>query len=72
MDLEEHRFRLKVSQRTLKKWVQLYFLRAVLNFVVLVLLGGSFYLIYFATDVSQNAVRNHSQTLSASSAAYSQ
>uniref|UniRef100_A0A3B4EF79 Transmembrane channel-like protein n=1 Tax=Pygocentrus nattereri TaxID=42514 RepID=A0A3B4EF79_PYGNA len=50
MDLEEQRFRVKVSQRTLKQWVVLCFLRAVLNFLVLLLLGGSFILIYYASE----------------------
>ncbi|KAL7866611.1 hypothetical protein AOLI_G00144250 [Acnodon oligacanthus] len=53
MDLEEERFRLKVSQRTLKQWVVLCFLRTSLNFLVLLLLGGSFALIYFASEASQ-------------------
>ncbi|XP_072516506.1 transmembrane channel-like protein 7 [Salminus brasiliensis] len=53
MDLEEQKFRLRVSQRTLKQWVLLYFLRVVLNLLVLLFLGGSFILIYYATIESQ-------------------
>ncbi|KAF5905158.1 transmembrane channel-like protein 7 [Clarias magur] len=49
MDLEEQRFRQKVLSRSLKQRVLLHTLRVILNFVVLVLLGSSFYLIYFAT-----------------------
>ncbi|XP_036441897.1 transmembrane channel-like protein 7 [Colossoma macropomum] len=59
MDLEEQRFRLKVSQRTLKQWVILCFLRAALNFLVLLLLGGSFALIYFASKASQKKIDIH-------------
>ncbi|KAK3533065.1 hypothetical protein QTP70_006585 [Hemibagrus guttatus] len=50
MDLDEQKFRQKVSGRSLKQWILLYTLRVVLNFVVLVLLGGSISLIYFATN----------------------
>ncbi|XP_058256179.1 transmembrane channel-like protein 7 [Hemibagrus wyckioides] len=50
MDLEEQKFRQKVSGRSLKQWIVLYILRVVLNFVVLVLLGGSIFLIYYATN----------------------
>ncbi|XP_076879677.1 transmembrane channel-like protein 7 isoform X2 [Brachyhypopomus gauderio] len=53
MDLEEQNFHQKVSQRSLKQWVCLCFLRGVLNFVVLVLLAGSFFLIYYATTISR-------------------
>ncbi|XP_017540411.1 transmembrane channel-like protein 7 [Pygocentrus nattereri] len=59
MDLEEQRFRVKVSQRTLKQWVVLCFLRAVLNFLVLLLLGGSFILIYYASEVSEEKISIH-------------
>ncbi|KAK1798489.1 hypothetical protein P4O66_006793, partial [Electrophorus voltai] len=48
MDLEEQRFRQKVSERSMKQWACLYFLRGILNFVVVVLLCGSFTLIYYA------------------------
>ncbi|KAG5853513.1 hypothetical protein ANANG_G00026760 [Anguilla anguilla] len=51
--LEEERFHQHVSQRTFRQWVQLYFLRGVLNFLVIVLLSASFYLIYFANLFSQ-------------------
>uniref|UniRef100_A0A8B9JHH3 Transmembrane channel-like protein n=1 Tax=Astyanax mexicanus TaxID=7994 RepID=A0A8B9JHH3_ASTMX len=57
MDLEEQRFRLRVSQRTLKQKVVLFFLRLILNISVLALLGGSFALIYYATIESQEKVR---------------
>ncbi|XP_027019025.2 transmembrane channel-like protein 7 isoform X2 [Tachysurus fulvidraco] len=49
MDLEEQLFRKKVLGRSLKQWILLYTLRIVLNFVVLVLLGGSIYLIHYTT-----------------------
>ncbi|KAJ8377112.1 hypothetical protein SKAU_G00076920 [Synaphobranchus kaupii] len=51
--LEEERFHQRVSQRTFRKWVQLYFLRGVLNFLVIALLVSSFYLIYYATMISK-------------------
>ncbi|XP_064179518.1 transmembrane channel-like protein 7 [Anguilla rostrata] len=47
--LEEERFHQHVSQRTFRQRVQLYFVRAVLNFLVIVLLSASFYLIYYVT-----------------------
>nr|XP_015211919.1 PREDICTED: transmembrane channel-like protein 8 [Lepisosteus oculatus] len=53
VDLEEERFLQRESQRTVQQWVLLYFMRAVLNLVVFVLLSGAFYLIYFATQRSQ-------------------
>ncbi|MCJ8737478.1 hypothetical protein PDJAM_G00024440 [Pangasius djambal] len=56
MDLEEQKFRQKVSGRSLKQWILLYTLRIVLNFVVLVLLSGSIYLIYIATKDSSEAM----------------
>ncbi|KAK2869432.1 hypothetical protein Q7C36_001303 [Tachysurus vachellii] len=49
MDLEEQMFRQKVLGRSLKQWILLYTLRIVLNFVVLVLLGGSIFLIHYTT-----------------------
>ncbi|XP_022525629.2 transmembrane channel-like protein 7 isoform X1 [Astyanax mexicanus] len=63
MDLEEQRFRLRVSQRTLKQKVVLFFLRLILNISVLALLGGSFALIYYATIKSQNKLDNVHWTL---------
>lgn len=49
MDLEEQKFRQKVLGRSLKQWILLYVLRIALNFMVLILMGGSIYLIWFAT-----------------------
>lgn len=54
--LEEQNFSLREAQRTLKQKALLYLLRFVLNIAVLSLLGGAFYLIYFAITVSQNEV----------------
>ncbi|XP_061088659.1 transmembrane channel-like protein 7 isoform X2 [Conger conger] len=51
--LEEERFHQHVAQRTCQQRARLYFLRGLLNFLVIVLLGGSFYLIYYATVISQ-------------------
>uniref|UniRef100_A0A9J7XEX7 Transmembrane channel-like protein n=1 Tax=Cyprinus carpio carpio TaxID=630221 RepID=A0A9J7XEX7_CYPCA len=59
MDLEEQTFQQRVQQRTLKHWVQLIFLRVLLNFLVLVLLGSAFILIYFAIEWSQIKCENH-------------
>ncbi|KAG7491175.1 hypothetical protein MATL_G00000330 [Megalops atlanticus] len=53
LDLEEERFHLRVSQRTFQQWALLYFLRCNLNFIVLILLAGSFYLVYYASKCSQ-------------------
>ncbi len=53
MDLEEQTFRQRVQQRSLRHWVELIFLRILLNFLVLVFLGSSFVLIYFAIKWSQ-------------------
>ncbi|KAM9460589.1 transmembrane channel-like protein 7 [Clarias gariepinus] len=64
MDLEEQRFRQKVLGRSLKQWVLLHILRVILNFVVLVLLGSSFYLIYFSTtELKQYMPKNLHWTL---------
>lgn len=52
--LDEQTFSLREAQRTLGQWVRLYLLRFILNIVVLLLLSGAFYLIYFATKVSQD------------------
>uniref|UniRef100_A0A672KGA6 Transmembrane channel-like protein n=1 Tax=Sinocyclocheilus grahami TaxID=75366 RepID=A0A672KGA6_SINGR len=57
MDLEEQTFQQRVQQRSLRHWVQLIFLRILLNVLVLVLLGSSFILIYFAIQKSQT--KNH-------------
>ncbi|XP_034399071.1 transmembrane channel-like protein 7 [Cyclopterus lumpus] len=51
--LEEQSFSLREAQRTLGLRVRLYLLRFVLNLLVLSLLGGAFFLIYFATKTSQ-------------------
>ncbi|XP_031144700.1 transmembrane channel-like protein 7 [Sander lucioperca] len=52
--LEEQSFSLREAQRTLGQRARLFLLRLVLNLIVLSLLGGSFYLIYFATQTSGN------------------
>lgn len=51
--LEEERFQQREARRTLGQWARLYFLRGLLHFLVLVLLGGAFCLIYYATKASQ-------------------
>ncbi|XP_008278488.1 transmembrane channel-like protein 7 [Stegastes partitus] len=50
--LEEQSFSLRAAQRTLGQKVRLYLLRFILNLLVLSLLGGAFYLIYFSTKTS--------------------
>ncbi|KAM4750292.1 transmembrane channel-like protein 7 [Anableps anableps] len=50
--LEEQSFTLRKAQRTLGQKVRLYLLRLILNLIVIVLLGGAFYLIYFSTTTS--------------------
>lgn len=52
--LEEQSFSLRAAQRTLGQKVHLYLLRFILNLLVLSLLGGAFYLIYFSTKISQS------------------
>ncbi|XP_067288269.1 transmembrane channel-like protein 7 [Pseudorasbora parva] len=54
MDLEEQTFKERVQRRSLRHWVQLILLRVFLNFLVLVLLGSAFALIYYTIVVSQN------------------
>ncbi|KAI9533886.1 hypothetical protein NQZ68_018254 [Dissostichus eleginoides] len=54
--LEEQSFSRREAQRTLRQRVRLYLLRFFLNLVVLALLGGAFYLIYFATKTSQDEI----------------
>lgn len=49
MDLEEQKFRQKVLGRSLKQWILLYVLRIALNFMVLILMGGSICLIWLVT-----------------------
>ncbi|XP_045073591.1 transmembrane channel-like protein 7 [Coregonus clupeaformis] len=51
--LEEERFQQREARRTLGQWAHLYSLRGLLHFLVLVLLGGAFCLIYYATLASQ-------------------
>uniref|UniRef100_A0A671MD30 Transmembrane channel-like protein n=1 Tax=Sinocyclocheilus anshuiensis TaxID=1608454 RepID=A0A671MD30_9TELE len=53
MDLEEQTFQQRVQQRSLRHWVQLIFLRILLNVLVLVLLGSSFILIHFAIQTTK-------------------
>ncbi|XP_031609232.1 transmembrane channel-like protein 7 [Oreochromis aureus] len=50
--LEEQSFSLRAAQRTLREKVRLYLLRIILNLITISLLGGAFYLIYFATQTS--------------------
>lgn len=57
--LEEQSFSLREAQRTLAQRVRLYLLRLILNLLVLSLLGGAFYLIYFATTASQNETQQY-------------
>ncbi|KAI5101293.1 transmembrane channel-like protein 7 [Silurus meridionalis] len=59
MDLEEQKFRQKVLGRSLKQWILLYVLRIVLNIVVLLILGGSIYLIYSATTINPECYKFH-------------
>nr|XP_040041737.1 transmembrane channel-like protein 7 [Gasterosteus aculeatus aculeatus] len=51
--LEEESFSLREAQRTVGQAVRLYLLRFVLNLLVLSLLAGAFYLIYYAAKTSQ-------------------
>ncbi|XP_026214982.1 transmembrane channel-like protein 7 [Anabas testudineus] len=48
--LEEQRFSLREAQRTLGQKVRLYLLRFILNMLVISLLSGAFFLIFFVTD----------------------
>ncbi|XP_054636142.1 transmembrane channel-like protein 7 isoform X2 [Dunckerocampus dactyliophorus] len=54
LHLEEQRFFLHEARRTVGQRVRLYLLRFTLNLLVVSLLGGAFYLIYFATKTSQS------------------
>lgn len=54
--LEEQSFSLRAAQRTLREKVRLYLLRIILNLITISLLGGAFYLIYFATQTSLKKV----------------
>ncbi|XP_036803894.1 transmembrane channel-like protein 7 isoform X2 [Oncorhynchus mykiss] len=51
--LEEERFQQREARRTLGQWAHLYSLRGLLHLLVLVLLGGAFCLIYYATMASK-------------------
>ncbi|XP_056137066.1 transmembrane channel-like protein 7 [Lampris incognitus] len=51
--VEDRRFYLREGERTLTEWVLLYLLRIILNLVVLSLLGGAFFLIFFASKTAQ-------------------
>lgn len=55
--LEEQRYSLREARMTLGQRLRLYLLRFILNMLVLSLLGGAFYLIYFATEISVTKVR---------------
>ncbi|KAL2089845.1 hypothetical protein ACEWY4_014533 [Coilia grayii] len=59
MDLEDHVFHRRVSQRTLRQWISLYVLRILLNVLVLALLGGSFYMIFVATRYSKEKKKSN-------------
>ncbi|AWP06115.1 putative transmembrane channel-like protein 8 [Scophthalmus maximus] len=50
--LEEQSFSQREAKRTLGQRVRLYLLRFILNVLVVSLLGGAFYLIFFATETS--------------------
>ncbi|XP_053713647.1 transmembrane channel-like protein 7 isoform X1 [Synchiropus splendidus] len=51
--LLEQSFHFSISQRTLGRRVCIHFLRSLLNIIVLLLLAGSFYLIYKAIEISK-------------------
>lgn len=55
MVLDEQRFSMYKAERTLGQRVRLYLLRFTLNMLVLSLLGGAFYLIYFTIETAQSA-----------------
>ncbi|XP_040001996.1 transmembrane channel-like protein 7 isoform X2 [Xiphias gladius] len=57
--LEEQSFSLHEAQRTLGQRVRLYFIRFILNMIVLSLLGGAFYLISSATKISMEVSGYH-------------
>lgn len=52
--LDEQSFSLREAQRTFGQRIRLYLLRIFLNLSVISLLGGAFYLIYFAIEMSQS------------------
>ncbi|XP_054460456.1 transmembrane channel-like protein 7 [Anoplopoma fimbria] len=57
--VEEQNFSRREADRTLGQRVRLYLLRFILNLLVLFLLGGAFYLIYFATISSQSKIGHY-------------
>ncbi|XP_072318954.1 transmembrane channel-like protein 7 [Eucyclogobius newberryi] len=59
--LDEQNFSLREAQRTFGQRMRLYLLRIFLNLIVLSLLSGAFFLIYYATKMSQseNNKRGH-------------
>uniref|UniRef100_A0A672F9G5 Transmembrane channel-like protein n=1 Tax=Salarias fasciatus TaxID=181472 RepID=A0A672F9G5_SALFA len=57
--LEEQSFSLREAQRTLGQKVRLCLLRLALNLMVLSLLGGAFYFIYFSTEISLHEDGHH-------------
>ncbi|CAM4731264.1 unnamed protein product [Leuciscus chuanchicus] len=64
MDLEEQTFHERVQSRSLRLWVRLFLLRVSLNFLVLVLLGSAFALIYYTIILSQQQKDLHWTVLS--------
>ncbi|XP_077427906.1 transmembrane channel-like protein 7 [Vanacampus margaritifer] len=57
--LEEQFFSQYEARRTVWQWVRLYLLRIILNLFIVSLLGGVFYLIYYATETSQSIGKNN-------------
>ncbi|KAM9314588.1 transmembrane channel-like protein 7 [Pholidichthys leucotaenia] len=62
--LEEQSFSLRAAQRTLGQKIRLYLLRFILNLLVLFVLGGAFYLIYFSTKKSLMISTGHHELVS--------
>lgn len=54
--LEEQRFSMRAAQRKPGQEVRLFLLRFFLNVLVLCLLGGAFYLIYYMINTRLNGV----------------
>uniref|UniRef100_A0A8C4QGR3 Transmembrane channel-like protein n=1 Tax=Eptatretus burgeri TaxID=7764 RepID=A0A8C4QGR3_EPTBU len=48
-DLEEDKRKKRIERRSRREWVQIYFIRALINVLVLLLLAGSFYCVYITT-----------------------
>ncbi|KAL1005510.1 hypothetical protein UPYG_G00060020 [Umbra pygmaea] len=61
--LEEEKFHQREARRTLFQWARLYFLRGLLNVIVLALLCGAFILLYYATNLSMNQEQSDNQGL---------